>query len=249
MPLDAVFLIHQGIKGFSHVNPYQQVLIDAEIEKQRKRDQAVHHQKLDETQLSDGLDTILQSLRDMVVKRPVEYKVFLRLIIKLHGGMAQLSNDIKQAQALMVPSNLIYLTPRQKEAVFAYREAVGSGHPPVKYVSEELNVSKQRASHLIKRVRVLTDVPIVSRWSPTREQINKKRASIPRQCAGGFSGCMETTYNNRVPLCKSCHEHVAGKPSGIPMWILQEADRIERDHYRQAVDACYEEYYRTVAID
>ena len=88
-------------------------------------------------------------------------------------------------------------------------------------------------------------------WYPSKKEIEHKAASIPRMCAVGHKGCKGETRNGKVAICYNCHVKLKTESpfSLLPDWIVSEEKRIRREHYKEAVNACFEDYYGTVSID
>ena len=88
-----------------------------------------------------------------------------------------------------------------------------------------------------------------STWQPSKRTVERKISTIPRDCAAGYDGCKGNTQNGKLALCYPCHVKVVNEGQGMPEWLLSEMTRIRRDHYHQAVNACYEDYYGTMSLD
>lgn len=89
-------------------------------------------------------------------------------------------------------------------------------------------------------------------WRPSRADVRKKMAGIKRICAGGYDGCAGDSTTGKVSLCLSCHRKASeeyGLMTNYPHWLLEEIKRIENEHRKASVDACYEDYHGTVSID
>lgn len=89
----------------------------------------------------------------------------------------------------------------------------------------------------------------VSTWKPSKAEIRLKMAHIPRDCAAGYDGCKGNTQNGKFAICYPCHVKVSNDGKGFPEWLLSETRRIENDHRKYAVNACYEDHYGTISID
>ena len=135
------------------------------------------------------------------------------------------------------------------------------------YIAHRLNTSQPRVSRLLTLASItktgeeLTDYeyePVktsfisdtsLTNWYPSQKQIKKKMASIPRICAAGYEGCKGTTNSGKLAICYPCHVKIIADGKGMPQWAIEEESRIRRDHYKVAVDACFEDYYGTISID
>lgn len=88
-------------------------------------------------------------------------------------------------------------------------------------------------------------------WYPSKQEIERKAASIPRICAGGMDGCLGETRNGKLALCYPCHVKLktVSPFALLGEWYIQEENRLRREHYKQAVDACFKDHYGTISID
>jgi len=115
------------------------------------------------------------------------------------------------------------------------------------YTHNELTISE----YLGDNVAFIGDGEEIS-WKPSRKEIERKKKSIPRICAGSFDGCKGESGNGALPLCKPCHQKALsqyGSSFMFPDWLQSEINRIRREHYELVKDACYKDYYGTASIE
>lgn len=103
--------------------------------------------------------------------------------------------------------------------------------------------------HNDEKLPSIYDGSEATNWQPSEKEIRKKRVSIPRMCAAGYDGCKGDTRHGKIAICYSCHVKVVNEGRGMPEWLLEEMRRIERDHRKETINACYEDHYGTISID
>lgn len=178
---------------------------------------------------------------DLLVNRPTEFKALLLMFVL---ACRNLDEDA--------------LTERQAQAVALARQAVVAGQPPVMYVANSLDITKQAASQLLHRadtqIRMLTFEDLFHvydsgeqqiSWKPTEQQIKQQMAKMTRECAAsGSPGCQGTT-RGQFALCWPCSQ-VYGKTRESWMrrekpitWLLEEARRIDKQLRDEAVNELY----------
>jgi hypothetical protein len=88
-------------------------------------------------------------------------------------------------------------------------------------------------------------------WYPSKKEIEHKAASIPRICSVGYDRCSGTTQNGKLAICYNCHKKLKmnNMLNLLPDWIVSEESRIRREHYNEAVNACFEDHYGTASVD
>lgn len=157
------------------------------------------------------------------------------------------------------------------EVAILEREAKLQGINAAKYVANRINKSVDTvyrlfdlidfeiASHILpmdfaEKSNFLPLDSVDTSWKPSAEDIQRKRLSVPRICAGGMPGCAETTISGNYPLCTVCAKH-------FPMnkqetwaqhtrdWLLPEIRRIEAEHRQRVIEILYEEHHNMVNQD
>lgn len=150
------------------------------------------------------------------------------------------------------------LTRRQQEALAAYDEALCKGiDAPVGYVASKLGIEPHSASELLKRAKIRHSSEkshSINRgllYEPTKKEIRHKMAQLPRPCAAGYQGCRGNTQHGKVALCYPCHVKVKSNADDalMPEWLISEIKRIESEHRKAAIEACYHDHYGTVSLD
>lgn len=244
-------------------NPFEQVHIQAALDTERKRKKARVWELSDVFEIDD---LVMNSTRQL---KSVARQLFSSLPsdpnTKSSGiqitGVMEGADTPRDAMLRIVRHLLQYhstdLTKRQKQALEAYDEAVKCGIPPVNYVAKRLGIKQNSASELIKRAKIRyidenfhsMDEGILITYNPTEQEIKRKMASIPRICAGSFDGCLGETRNGKVALCFPCHVRLKVEYPLIPEWYISEAQRIESEHRKLAINACHKDHYGTVSIE
>ncbi len=199
----------------------------------------------------DAEDILTQKRRakiffyDLLVNRPTEFRALIVLFMIAY-------NNLDEDQ--------VTLTDRQEQAVSLARVAMVSGEPPVKYVSERLNITKQASSALLKRagfkLEMLTFEDLVAVYDrdeqlnvrfPTRREIQAQKARMTRQCAAdGTPGCKGTT-RGQFALCLPCsqkfgklrEEWINPRTHEPITWLLEEARRIDNQIREEAINIIY----------
>lgn len=199
----------------------------------------------------DAEDILTQKRRakvffyDLLVNRPTEFRTLIVMFMIAY-------NNLDEDQIL--------LTERQEQAVILARTAMVSGEPPVKFVSERLNIHKSNASRLLKRagfkLEIATFEDLVAVYDrdehlnvrfPTRREIQAQKARMTRQCAAdGMPGCKGTT-RGQFALCLPCsqkfgklrEEWINPRTHEPITWLLEEARRIDNQIRAEAVNIIY----------
>lgn len=135
------------------------------------------------------------------------------------------------------------------------------------YIAHRLGCSQQRVSQLLLIVRIDEAVKNywyepdtsysvsedkIEQWYPSKKQIEHKMASLPRICALGLSQrCTGYTNDSKLSICYACHTKVKTEDSQMLLseWVIEEENRIRREHYQKAVDACFADHYGTISIE
>jgi len=187
---------------------------------------------------------------DLLVNRPTEFRMLIVLFMAAYNNLDE---------------DLVELTQRQEQAVSLARQAMVIGQPPVKYVSQRLNIHKSNASRLLKRAgfkleiatfddlfHVYVDDDSVSTWSPSEQQIKAQMAKMTRECAASGTPSCKGTTRGRFALCLPCSQHYGGireewltskhKHEPAPTWLLAEARRIDIQHRKDAINALYQSH-------
>lgn len=152
--------------------------------------------------------------------------------------------------------------------MFLERDAIRNDEKQVQaWIARQLNTSQARVSRLLLLASFLLmgaeltnyeyvatntysiDESQLTKWYPSQKEIEKKMASIPRICAAGYDGCKGHTNTGKLAICYPCHVKIVADGKGMPRWAIEEETRIRRDHYHQAVNACFEDYYGTISLD
>lgn len=198
---------------------------------------------LDDDELLGSYDDAKASARaffhDLLVNRPVEFPALFHLFLLAYSNLE--------------------LTDRQQEALEARTLALQEGRRDVQVaVASQLGISQPAASKLLHRaderlhIKMLYSAPefhIVDnstvQWCPTEAQIKAQMARMDRICAG----CGRSVAG-RYAVCWQCGEtygrvreewQVSKDPhKPAPLWLLQEARRIDAQHRRDAINALYE---------
>lgn len=185
---------------------------------------------------------------DLLVNRQTEFRT---LIVMFMAAYNNLDEDAVQ------------LTSRQSQAVSLARQAMVIGEPPVKYVSQRLNIDKSNASRLLKRANFKLEIATFddlfavydssehqTYYAPTEREIQAQKARMTRICAAdGTPGCKGTT-RGQFALCLPCSEKFGKQReewsdprTKEPMdWLLKEARRIDIQVRSEAINALHESY-------
>lgn len=151
------------------------------------------------------------------------------------------------------------------------REAKRLNFNPVKYIANRIDKSERTVYRYLELIDLTIAAEVLptdfgeksnfvaldsvkKEWKPSREDIQRKRMSIPRTCAAGMPGCAGTTISGLYPLCTSCSKHFPLDKQDkweerTKEWLLPEIRRIRNEHYQQVVNILYEEHYSMVDGD
>ena len=182
--------------------------------------------------------------RDMLVNRETEFQALFNLFLKARW---------------YINTGMKALTTRQEQAVEYAIEAMRMGKNEARYVAMKLGVHLSNAYRLLERADYKAKIANFSRivesisresatisWRPKPELIQRKMASMSRQCAcSGTQGCKGKTRGDYA-LCWSCMQKhgLRGEweDNGVA-WILPEAQRIQTQHRRDAINELYEDFH------
>jgi hypothetical protein len=183
---------------------------------------------------------------DLLVNRPTEFRTLIVMFMHAYSNLDE---------------NMVQLTHRQEQAVSLARQAMIIGEPPVKYVSQRLNIAKSSACELLQRantrleIRTFEDLFAVYDSGeqqdyvrpPSEREIQAQKARMTRTCAAdGMPGCKNTT-RGQFALCLPCSEKF-GKlreewidpRTKLPIkWLLEEARRIDIQIRSEAINIIY----------
>lgn len=185
---------------------------------------------------------------DLLVNRPSEFRTLIVMFMRAYSNLDE---------------DLVQLTHRQEQAISLARQAMIIGEPPVKYVSERLNIAKSSASELLQRANtrleirtfddlfhVYVDDDSVNTWSPSEQQIKAQMAKMTRECAASGTPKCKGTTRGRFALCLPCSQHYGAiredwvKPqTGEPLtWLLEEARRIDTQLRKDAINLLHQSH-------
>lgn len=178
--------------------------------------------------------------RDMIADRPTEFAVLMSMFLRAYYNM----DDVRAK-----------LTARQTVAVGYAVDAIEQGVNPATYVADNLEITFQAAYQLLnradKKVKMLNFSQLVHyknsnetlNWTPTRQQIKSKMATMERRCAAhGWKGCAGKTRGCNV-LCFNCYS-IFGIHGEWPEWLASEVKSLENEHRAAAIETLYREHGR-----
>jgi hypothetical protein len=182
--------------------------------------------------------------RDLLVNRPTEFQALFKLFLATRHNF---DGVVHKA-----------FTSRQEQAVSYAIEALRRGLNAAKYVALKLGIAVVSAYQLLQRadfrakmhtfsgfVQSISKDAAQNTWTPSRSQVQRQMASMPRLCAGsGTEGCHDHTRGDYA-LCWSCLRKYGlrgeWEDNGYS-WLLPEARRIEAEHRKAAINALYEDW-------